>query len=498
MIRAVLNSFMAHFLLTAPDRQGYNGAFLVKLRHKIMPKRVSESELEVVLQAVGQFPNGGSVAGIRGALGVDLPRRTLQRRLAQLVEAERLEAFGAGPARRYRVRISYAAPKAVSPVVRETVPYDVLIPLSAEAGEIQSWVQQPIQARQPVGYNPDFLAAYQPNRSFYLDESLRFRLREMGKSRDETRPPGVYVKKLYGRLLTNLAWNSSRLEGNTYSLLETDRLLRTGQSAEGKDARETQMILNHKAAFDLLVDAPDKIAFNRHTVCNLHTQLAHNLLPNPSACGRLRAIPVYLSGSVYMPLANPVRLDHAFQSLLDKADAIQDPFEQAFFVMVHLPYLQPFEDVNKRVSRLAANVPFIQMNLAPLSFMDVPEKIYITGLLGIYELNRLDLLRDLFVWAYERSCRHFSAMRQVLGEPDVFRMRYREMISELIPEVVRLRSDKGRAATRVKVFAMSRVPLVDRQRFIEVVEIELLSLHEGNFAGYRVRLEEFRDWQRCW
>ncbi len=145
--------------------------------------------------------------------------------------------------------------------------------------------------------------------------------------------------------------------------------------------------------------------------------------------------------------------------------------------MVHLPYLQPFEDVNKRVSRLAANIPFIRLNLSPLSFVDVPERIYIDGLLGIYELNRFELLRDLFVWAYERSCRRYPTVRQLLGEPDPFRMRYRELILETVSEIVRSRMDKGQAASRIKAFSLVQVSLADRQRFIEVVETELLGLH---------------------
>ena len=98
--------------------------------------------------------------------------------------------------------------------------------------------------------------------------------------------------------------------------------------------------------------------------------------------------------------------------------------------MVHLPYLQPFDDVNKRTSRLSANIPLIRENLSPLSFVDVPEQAYIDGLLGVYELNQIELLRDVFVWAYERSCARYSAVRQPLGEPDKFRLRYRDRIAK--------------------------------------------------------------------
>lgn len=110
---------------------------------------------------------------------------------------------------------------------------------------------------------------------------------------------------------------------------------------------------------------------------------------------------------------------------------------KAFFAMVHLPYLQPFEDVNKRVSRLTANIPFIRQNLSPLSFIDVPERASIEGLLGVYELNRVDLLRDVFVWAYERSAQRYVAIHQSLGEPDKFRLRFRNELIEVVNEIVR-------------------------------------------------------------
>ena len=86
--------------------------------------------------------------------------------------------------------------------------------------------------------------------------------------------------------------------------------------------------------------------------------------------------------------------------------------------MVQLPYLQPFDDVNKRVSRLAANIPLIKTNLAPLSFTDVPVKTYREAMLGVYELKRIDLLKDVFIWAYERSASRYAAVRQSLGDPD--------------------------------------------------------------------------------
>ena len=113
--------------------------------------------------------------------------------------------------------------------------------------------------------------------------------------------------------------------------------------------------------------------------------------------------------------------------------------------MVQLPYLQPFDDVNKRVSRLAANIPLIRHNLSPLSFTDVPRATYTDAMLGVYELNRIELLRDVFIWAYERSAARYAAVRQSLGEPDPFRLRYRPA-SRVVGGVVRARMGRKQAA----------------------------------------------------
>ncbi|MCP4183420.1 MAG: Fic family protein, partial [Hyphomicrobiales bacterium] len=132
-------------------------------------------------------------------------------------------------------------------------------------------------------------------------------------------------------------------------------------------------------------------------------------------------------------------LEDCFHLLLQKASAIPDPFEQAFFVMVQLPYLQPFEDVNKRVSRLGANIPLIRNNLCPLSFIDVPERAYIDGTLAVYEFNQIDLLRDVFSWAYERSCQRYLAITLTMAEPDPLRIRYREALILVVQAIIRNR-----------------------------------------------------------
>jgi fido (protein-threonine AMPylation protein) len=400
-----------------------------------------------------------------------------------------LEGFGRGA--RYRIPEPTLPPATPATTSKEG------ISLSTVAQELRESVHNPLHLRRPVGYNRKFLDEYRPNVTEYLSPALRHELANLGRYPEGDAPAGTYARHIFNRLLIDLSWNSSRLEGNTYSLLETQRLLEIGASAEGKTIEDTQMLLNHKAAIEMLVDEAESIGFNRYTILNLHGLLSENLLDDPSASGRLRESPVGIGGTVYHPLEIPQVIRECFDQILATAEAIQDPFEQAFFAMVHLPYLQPFQDVNKRVSRLAANIPLIRFNLCPLSFVDVPQRDYVDGMLVVYELNRIELLREVFVWAYNRSCQRYSAVRQVLGEPDPFRLRYREPLKSVVGEVVRNAMDKAAATAFVHARAAA-IPEEDRARFIEVAETELLSLHEGNFMRYRVRPSEFERWLEHW
>jgi hypothetical protein len=446
------------------------------------------SQVDLILEIVDGFPGGASVEQILVGLNPPPPRRTLQYRLAKLVKSGHLVAEGRTKGRRFHL------PPSVH--VLSAKESEDLFLLSAVARSIHLSVSRPIRERIYTSYSREFLDRYRPNVTQYLSGSLTEKLFTLGKT-DGNRPAGTYARQIYSRLLIDLSWNSSRLEGNTYSLLETERLLELGEAAEGKDRRETQMILNHKTAIEFLVESAVDAGIHRYTVSNIHALLADDLLPDKS-CGALRQIAVGIAGSVYLPLAVPQLINECFQQIIDTASAIKNPFEQAFFLMVHLPYLQPFEDVNKRVSRLCANLPLMRENLCPLSFVDVPEQLYIAGLLGVYELNRIELLAEVFVWAYERSSLRYSAVRKTLGDPDPFRMRYRALRKETVAIVVREKMDKKSATAYIRKLAKSMVPDTDRMKFIEVVETELMSLHEGNISRYGLRPPEFEKWHQGW
>lgn len=416
-----------------------------------------------------------SISELTQSLSSPASRRTVQRHLVTLLQEGLINQISDGPHRRYKIKQASSN--------------------ATKSNDILAYIKKPLIERNPVGYQRSFVDGYTPNKTFYLPETIRKHLAEISNGTVAHEIAGTFARQIYQRLLIDLSWNSSRLEGNTYSLLETQKLLEHGKSSEGKDSQETQMILNHKNALAFLIDSADQIGFNRYTILNLHALLSENLLGDPSACGQLRKSPVGIGKTAYHPPEIPQLIDEMFQKILNIASAIHDPFEQSFFVMVQLPYLQPFIDVNKRVSRLSANIPFIKNNLCPLSFIDVTKEAYIDGILGVYELNRIELFRDVYVSAYERSCKQYSVMSQTIGEPNLFRMQYRDVIAQTIHHVITQHLDQQQALAFTRTQSQT-LPKDKRAHFVEIVETELLYLQEGNIARYHISLKEFERWQR--
>ncbi len=463
-----------------------------------MPKVVSPQELDQIVSLVGQYLEGIGVEELTQVLGVGIKRRTLQRRLATLVGQKRIFSAGEGRALKYRADaatgdVTVALTGMAATVSVGQIMAEVYVPTSPEGEKIKAYVRQPRQQRKPVSYKNEFLEQYRPNQSAYLPESLRAQLHSLGRSPAEQTPAGTFARDILNRLLIDLSWASSKLEGNTYSRLDTERLIEFGQAAEGKDALETQMILNHKSAIEYLVRDTEHTGVTPETIIALHAFLSDGLMPDPLTCGRIRNHPVEIGGSVYLPIAMPQRLEELFGIVMSMAAEIQDPFEQSFFLMVHLPYLQPFEDVNKRVSRLAANIPFIQHNLCPLSFIDVPQQAYVDAMLGAYELNRIELLRDVFVWAYERSCQQYVAVQQQLVPPDTFRLRYRNELAEAVRAIVRGGQPANEKTIRARMPAT--VELQDQPRFVALLLEEFKTLHAGNVIRFGLRPLEFAVWK---
>jgi Fic family protein len=404
----------------------------------------------------------------------DMARRTAQRLIAKLIESGQVKALGEGRARRY---FFVGTQSGTFTLAAKADIFPSFIPLSADSQDILLYIDQPPEARKPVGYQRDFLDAYRPNETWYLSESLRRQLHKMGRTADVDAPAGTYSRAILNRLLIDLSWASSHLEGNTYSRLDTRELIEHGKAARGKAAIETQMILNHRTAIEMLVENIDSAEFNRYTLINLHSALAENLLPNPADEGRICW-----------------QIEDALDALLSKANQIRDPFEQSFFMMVHLPYLQPFADINKRTSRLAANLPLFRANLCPLTFLDVPEQAYSRATLGVYEMTRVELLRDLYVWAYERSTQEYQAIKQDLAEPDPLRLAWRDFIKQTIREVIT--QPELDPLSSIQRSVAERIPEHEQPDVQALLVEELRRLHEGVLARYGLRPSEYAAWKK--
>lgn len=464
-----------------------------------MARRIDANELKAIESAVGKQAAGLTAQQVHEALAAPPPRRTLQYRLKYLVDRGRLRREGSGRWARYLPPVQAAG----DPLDDPAPPQNEIRPTggppeSAAAQRIQQYAALPLEQRRRAGYHPGFLESYSPNETYYLSPAERAGLRDIGRLGHGGESNGGYPADLKAKLLVDLSWNSSRLEGNRYSLLETGLLITPGEAAHGRDLGETQMILNHKAAIEFLVAGPGETGVDRPTLLGLHALLADNLLGNSGAAGRLRETSARVAGSTFHPPAAREQIEDSFDQVLATARAIEDPFEQSFFLLMQLPYWQPFDDANRRVARLAANIPLITAGLTPLMFENVPCGVYDQAMLGVYELRRRQLLVEVFVHGYRHSASHYAAVRHMLGEPDPFRLKHRRLLGELIRGVVRAGMSRKRAAAHIRARVEEQVGPAERTRLRDVSERELLSLHPGNCARYSITPGELAVWLEVW
>lgn len=458
--------------------------------------RVKESEIQAQRQEIVAvlkergvpLAHGDIAAALEARFGRTLATRVLQNRLAQLAADGVIGRSGERKGTRYRW-LGAEEPPANELADSPAPPW-----LSAQGADLQAAIARPRNERPYVTYRREWLEAYVPGTTWYLPDSVRQHLHRVGRTPADDRPAGTFARDILNRLLIDLSWASSRLEGNTYSLLDTQNLIEFGQRAEGKDARDAQMILNHKEAIEFIVAGHDRRQIDTHLLRTLHAILAAGLLPNTMHEGRLRTTPVSITSSTYVPTEDP----HVIRECLDRiaalANAIPDPFERSFFLLVHLPYLQPFIDVNKRTARMAANIPLIDANLCPLTFVDVPEQEFVRGILAVYELQRIELLRDVYVHIYERSAERYVVVRDAAPKPDPLRLRYREMLGTAIATVVRsgIAPSRGWAARWADDHG---VAVADREAFSDLLLGLLLDLNDASAARHRILPSEFAAWR---
>ena len=272
--------------------------------------------------------------------------------------------------------------------------------------------------REPVRYNPRLLGDYIPNSTFLLADSQRCELDQAGQvagvaSAKET---GKLYERILATLLIDLTHASSNLENVPISWLDTKTLIEFGNTPQGLSERQLRIVLNHKDAISFLKDHAAHLSLGQRDLQDMHSLLIKGLLGDPLAAGVLRSVVVKFDDSRYLPPDNPHQLREIFCEFCDKANAIQNPYEQAFFVMVFMAYIQPFQDGNKRTSRIAMNIPLVKNSLAPFSFSDIKGYDYIFGLLAFYERGQHRFLANAFTAAYAKSASRYAELVRHVNE----------------------------------------------------------------------------------
>ena len=198
--------------------------------------------------------------------------------------------------------------------------------------------------------------------------------------------------------MIELSWKSSKIEGNTYTLLETEQLIKESKQAAGRTQEEAQMILNHKQAFDVILKNEASFKkLNKQDILNIHAVLVKGL----NVTAGIRKQRVGITGTKYLPPDNQWQIKEVIQKLVKVVNSTKHPIEKAFIVVAMLSYVQAFSDGNKRTARLVGNALLIANSYAPLSYRNINELEFKKALLIFYEQNNLSYFKKLFIDQFE-------------------------------------------------------------------------------------------------
>lgn len=333
-----------------------------------------------------------SAGEIASALAASVNRTTIFRDLQRLVEEELVEAKGPTKTRVYRLH-------------RGSLPF------------LRWELSQPPATRAKAPYDPRLLADYVPNKTRWLNPQQRAGLESL--SHPQIGADEVSYRRIMTSLMIDLSYASSRLEDVNISWLDTKSLVLLGERPEGLTEKEYRIVMNHKEAIQFITENRADLDLSPRTIFDVHKLLSHGLLGNPQDEGRIRRGLVFFEESAYQPISVPFVLEEQVKLFSEKANAIDDPIEQAFFTMAMISYLQPFRDGNKRTSRLCMNIPLLKASLAPFSFTQMDRRAYIFGLLAFYERGRPEFLAEAFMQAYLKSSPRYQDLLQVVQSSGV-------------------------------------------------------------------------------
>lgn len=300
---------------------------------------------------------------------------TMKRLLSAAVKEGNIETAGRGPATKYKL----------TPQAHVTMPLDLATYFDKDIDERE--VQE--------SFNFDLIRDVLPKVEIFTKEELEvLNDAQMEFEKNTEGMTELEYRKEMERLGVDLSWKSSQIEGNTYSLLETERLLKDKQTASGKTKEEAIMLLNHKDALDFVLDIPDYLKeLSVHRIEDIHSILTKELEVDRN----IRHRRVGITGTNYRPLDNEFLIREALEDTCTLVNGKDNVFEKALLTLVLLSYIQAFVDGNKRTARITSNAVLIANGYCPISFRTVDSIDYKKAMLMFYEQNNIAAFKKIFI-----------------------------------------------------------------------------------------------------
>jgi len=304
---------------------------------------------------------------------------TIKRLLSKLISEKLILSIGKGKATKYKIS-----------------PYYSLF----EAVNVEKYYETEIDDRKIIGgFNFELISEILPTASlFSIDEINKLDTLQKEFLKNTSELSEFEIKKELERLAIDLSWKSSQIEGNTYSLLETERLLKEKETASGKSKEEAVMLINHKEAIDFIIANPDYLfPLSVSKIEDIHSILIKELAVDRN----IRKRRVGISGTNYKPLDNEFQIKEALSLTCETINNKASIFEQALLALLLISYIQPFTDGNKRTARIVSNAILIHHNFCPISFRTVDSIAYKKAMLLFYEQNNITSFKKIFMEQFE-------------------------------------------------------------------------------------------------
>jgi Fic family protein len=333
---------------------------------------------KAMLDYIHKHPNSSS-REIHEGLGNIVAFATVKRTINVLLEKNLVASTGRGKSTRY------ALSKA----------FDILVPI-----DIETYFEKEIDEREiKEAFNFNLIKETLNNVLIFTEEEIEKLSTLQNQFSDNIAKLSVTeFNKEFERLAIDLSWKSSQIEGNTYSLLETERLLKEKETAAGKTKDEAVMLLNHKEALDFILANPDYIS----PLAVSRVEDIHSLLIDGLGIDRnIRNRRVGISGTNYKPLDNEFQIKEALEDLCLLINSRESIFDKSILALVLLSYIQPFSDGNKRTARIISNAILFNNKYCPISFRTVDSIDYKKAMLVFYEQNNISAFKKIFIEQFE-------------------------------------------------------------------------------------------------